>query len=206
MDDIVRKPYQDSGDFPRDQDGGNGSCPPTRRRGRPKGSTGISHKKTITRKETIKNCRRLVEYRALKLTKSILEEEARLAFSDIRELFDEDGNLLPPYLLPRDVAAAVQSFDRIERSIPRGDDEPIVTVTYKYKLWDKSSALERLSRHLGLYRADNEQKPKSNVFQQINLNMSDFTEEELEMLVRLGGKLANNQLSLPEPADVLDIE
>jgi hypothetical protein len=198
MDDIVRKPYQD---------GDNGSRPPARKRGRPKGTTGIPHRRTISRKETIKNCRKLVEYRALKLTRSILEEEARLAFSDIRELFDDDGNLLPPYRLPRDVAAAIQSFDVIERSIPRGNgEEPIVTTTYKYKLWDKSSALERLSRHLGLYRADNEQKPKSNVFQQINLNMSDFTEDELETLVRLGGKIANSQLSLPDPDDVIDIE
>ncbi|HNL91236.1 MAG TPA: hypothetical protein PKH05_19300, partial [Nitrospira sp.] len=33
----------------------------------------------------------------------------------------------------------------------------------KYRFWDKNAALEKAAKHLGLYKADNEQRPETKV-------------------------------------------
>lgn len=205
MDKIVRKAYKQAGGS------GNGNGNGKKKRGRPKiypegkkrGPKG-SHCRTIVRQQVIEDCKALVESHAMNLTKHIMEEEARLAFSDIRGLFNEFGEIVPPHELPDDIARAVKSAKRIERTIPRKDDEPIVIVTWEYQFWDKTTALERMSRHLGLYRADNEQKPKHVSVENLNINMAQFTDEELELLVKLGGKLEGDSLQLP--SEVIEAE
>jgi len=174
-----------------------------KKRGRPKGSYG-KHVKTIVREQIIQDCKALAESRALRLTSRILDEEAHLAFSDIREIFDENGEVLPPHKLPDEVARAVQSVRRIERTVPRKDDDPITIVTFEYKFWDKSSALERLSRHVGLYKADNEQKPSTRInLQKIDINLlKKFSDNELQVLAKLGMQLNDDNVALP---DVIDI-
>jgi hypothetical protein len=42
-----------------------------------------------------------------------LREAARVAYSDIRELFDEHGRLKHPAELSKDFAAAIRSFDKV---------------------------------------------------------------------------------------------
>lgn len=161
------------------------------------------HYKSIVRQQVISDCKALVESSAMNLTKAIMEEEARLAFSDIRGIFDEEGNILPPHLLPEDIARAIRTVKVIERTIPQGQGQPPLTVvSYEYMFWDKGTALERMSRHLGLYRADNEQKPKAVNFKTINVNMAKFSDEELKMLLRLGGKLEGDNLKLPQAIDI----
>ena len=41
----------------------------------------------------------------------IIKEYAKLAFSDIRMLFDEHGNLKLPYVLPDDIAGAISNLE-----------------------------------------------------------------------------------------------
>jgi len=73
----------------------------------------------------------------------VLQEEACLAFSDPRKIYDQDGNLLAPHELPEEVARAVSSFEVIE--LKDGKKK------YKYRCWDKGKSLERIARHLGMY-------------------------------------------------------
>ena len=80
-----------------------------------------------------------------------LREFARIGFSDVRRLFDEDGNLLQVTALDRNTAAAVSSVK--VRQVP-GTDDQIAEV----KFWPKTAALESLSKHLGLFEKDNRQK------------------------------------------------
>jgi len=171
-DDFIRKAFKGNGN-------GNGNGNGTKSRGRPKGSKNKS--KILRLKDETKNsCKELVGYRAQTLTQDILDEETRLAFSDIRGLFFKgDWSLVPPSELPDDVARCISSVQVSVRYIPQGmDAEPIKEVTYKYTFWDKGRALERLSKHLGLYEKDNVQKPPPQVtmiLEQGNVQMALHT-------------------------------
>jgi phage terminase small subunit len=78
----------------------------------------------------------------------VLLEAARLAFSDPRRLFDADGNLKPIAELDDDTAAALASFESVERPIPGGEGK--TEVIRKVKTWSKPEAVTLLARHLGL--------------------------------------------------------
>ena len=82
----------------------------------------------------------------------VLQEEAKLAFQDIGELFGEDGYLLPVNEIPEDARRAIAGIEITERFLPaRQDEEPEKEVKFKYRMCDKGRSLERVSKHLGLY-------------------------------------------------------
>jgi len=87
----------------------------------------------------------------------ILREECRLAYSDLRQIFDGDTTI-PPDKLPEDVARAIGGVEITERVIMGNDGEELMERKYKYKFWDKGRALERISKHLGMYKEHNDQK------------------------------------------------
>jgi len=78
----------------------------------------------------------------------VLEEMRRVAFSDARQFFDKDGNLLPISQLSDDAAAAIASFEILKRNLTAGDDK--VDVLHKIRTCDKNRALENLAKHFGL--------------------------------------------------------
>ena len=77
-----------------------------------------------------------------------LLEIARLAFSDIRQMFDADGNLLPVTKWPAVVSAAVASVEVVKRNVYVGDGK--IDDVIKIRLWDKPKNLEMLAKHLQL--------------------------------------------------------
>jgi phage terminase small subunit len=50
---------------------------------------------------------------------NVLQELARLAFFDVRNLFAPDGSLLPIHKLDRDTAAGIAGFELVEVEIPK---------------------------------------------------------------------------------------
>jgi phage terminase small subunit len=79
-----------------------------------------------------------------------LLEIGRLAFSDIRKAFTDDGRLKPIHELDDDTAAAIAAFDCEELfEYMDGDKSPLGQIK-KYKFWDKLRALEMLAKHYGL--------------------------------------------------------
>ena len=76
----------------------------------------------------------------------VLRHAHHLAVYDVRRLYDEFGESLPPHQLPDDLARIVQGVER------RPDG------SYQYRLPDRNVATERLIKHLGLYEQDNLQK------------------------------------------------
>ncbi len=87
-----------------------------------------------------------------------VRETTRIAFSDPRLFFDDDGHPLPIHELPDDAAHALASFEveSIETKRTRDDDagetiERETTVT-KYKLWSKIDALGQLGKYTGILR------------------------------------------------------
>ena len=96
--------------------------------------------------EAIQIQRTKVSERAEVETVHVVKELARVALSDVRKVFNEDGSVMHPHEFDDAPAAAVASieFD------PEGG--------FKIKLWDKNSAADKLMKHLGGYERDNKQK------------------------------------------------
>lgn len=151
---MERKPYQP---------GGNGGQPEAqqpekKKRGRPKGSKNPNGGRrkghwAIAKETAISECKSWMTANAQRLAKSILMEEGKLAFSDIR--------LIPgcPQDIPDEIAGAISSFEINEDVVKTLDGgEQVIRRRTKYTLWPKGQALERLSRQLGLYERDNAQK------------------------------------------------
>lgn len=82
----------------------------------------------------------------------VLTEVARLGFSDIRKLFNEDGSLLPMNELDDHTAASISSVEIDELFEGSGKDKIQVGFTKKIKLWDKKGSLELLGKYFRLWK------------------------------------------------------
>ena len=91
--------------------------------------------------------------------KRVLEEYAKIAFFDIREIFDVDGGLINVKQLDANNAGAIASIKSSEEWGEDEDGNRVVTGTLKeVKVFDKIRALQDLGKHLGLFEKDNSQK------------------------------------------------
>ena len=82
----------------------------------------------------------------------VLQELARLAFSDIRKAFNDDGTLKLPQELDADTAAALAGIDTTTTKVGGGEeDSPVSITTKKVKIFDKGAALTLAMRHLGMF-------------------------------------------------------
>jgi phage terminase small subunit len=100
--------------------------------------------------EAIRRKRERISMRAEISQTRVLEEEKCIFASNLKDIFNEDGCLIPPQDLPETVARSISSVEVNERWEGKGEDAQPVK-TYKYKFWDKGKSLERVSRHLGMY-------------------------------------------------------
>ena len=95
----------------------------------------------------------------------VVKELARIAFLDIRNAYNDDGELLAIPDMPEDVARAVGGMDiRKVKTWGKGDDEAREEEwAHNIKLIDKKGALELLGRHLKMYTDKVEQTGTLNV-------------------------------------------
>lgn len=85
----------------------------------------------------------------------VLEELARLGFSETRKLFRPTGELLSIVDLDDATAAAIESIEVTRRQVSNGrGGEREVEYTHKVKLWTKNTALGKLAKNLFLYAQD----------------------------------------------------
>jgi hypothetical protein len=99
----------------------------------------------------------------------VLQELASIGFMKIGDVFDRDGNMIPPQQLPAHVQAAVKQIEveskltyqavkrnQLDNSDVDGDDGelpaavPMRTVVTRYRFHDKPAALQMLARHFKL--------------------------------------------------------
>ena len=85
----------------------------------------------------------------LKITPDrVLQEYARIAFFDIRNILDDDGKLLPLNEMDDDSVAAISGVDMQTL----GDADGVIRAeVHKYKIADKLRALEILAKRLKLF-------------------------------------------------------
>jgi hypothetical protein len=76
-----------------------------------------------------------------------LVEMARVAFSNIQELYTEDGKLKPIKDWPEDAARAVKSIESVRGNVDQGDGkyDQVVRIT----LWEKPKSLDSALRKHG---------------------------------------------------------
>lgn len=89
----------------------------------------------------------------------VLDEYAKIAFFDIREVYDVDGGLIHVKQMDDNAAGAIASIKTTEEW--GEDDEGRKTITgaiKEVKVFDKIRALQDLGKHLGLFEKDNDQK------------------------------------------------
>ena len=85
----------------------------------------------------------------------VLEELGRVAFSDIRDLFDDAGNLKPLSDLDKDTAATVAGVQvTSKKGKLKKNGKPSMQYTHRVRQWDKMAALEKLAKHLGMYKEE----------------------------------------------------
>lgn len=68
-----------------------------------------------------------------------------LAFADIRRLYDESGNLLPPQDWPDDIAATIESVETVERKLFEKDEHVGFEYVRKVRRHNRKHALDFLA-------------------------------------------------------------
>jgi phage terminase small subunit len=80
----------------------------------------------------------------------VLQEIARLAFVDMRKLFEADGSVKPIHTLDDDTAAALAGLEVDELYEGLEGERHSIGQTRKFKLWNKTENLKLLAKHLRL--------------------------------------------------------
>ena len=82
---------------------------------------------------------------------------ASVAFHDPRKFFDEKGNLCQITDLEDQTAMSLAGFEVLEEFAGSGENRVHVGYTKKIKISERKGYLDMLMKHLGGYKADNEQ-------------------------------------------------
>jgi len=118
----------------------------------------------------------------------VLKELSRIAFLDVRKLFDENGKLKNIVDLDDDTAAAIAGMDISILTAKKGAEVTIEELTKKIKSIDKNKALELLGRNLSIWHDKLEVK-NTNLNINVNYDFSKLSTEELAQFSNLMKKL-----------------
>lgn len=83
----------------------------------------------------------------------VLQELAKVAFSDLRKVLTTGGALMDAQDWGDDVAGFISSVEVVKKPSGEQDEDgrPIVDHVHKIRAWDKMAALEKLGKHLGMF-------------------------------------------------------
>ncbi len=107
----------------------------------------------------------------------VIAELAKIGFANTQDFVNGNNSILELKHIDRDKTAAVSS---VETTI--SESHEIVTTRTKLRFHDKVQALEKLGRHLGIFKVDNEQAPPPPPPAEIQVNLSHLTFEQLKEL------------------------
>ena len=90
----------------------------------------------------------------------IIREAARVGISDIGNLFDADGHVIPTHRLPHDIRKAIASIKvqhiKVDVEVQEGDERTTTTTTTtqttEFKFWDKLKGLELVGKLKGFMK------------------------------------------------------
>ena len=84
----------------------------------------------------------------------VIQEMGRIAFSDVRKVVGQNGEILDTSQWDDHTAAAVAGMETEKLFEGKGKDRTFVGYTQKIKLWDKNTALGNLAKHFKLLSDD----------------------------------------------------
>lgn len=82
----------------------------------------------------------------------VLNEISKIAFADIRKLYNDNGGLKSIQDLDDTTAGAIISVESLEEFEGYGDDREQIGYTKKIKMADKTKALDMLGRYFGMFK------------------------------------------------------
>lgn len=82
----------------------------------------------------------------------VLQEMARIAFGDVRKLYNDYGGLKNIQDMDDDTAATIQSIESFEEYDGYGNDREKIGDTKKVKLYSKEKALDMLGKYFGMFK------------------------------------------------------
>lgn len=107
--------------------------------------------------EAVAKKRKQLEHETGITRERIVREMARLAFFNVKNMFDDCGNPLPICMLNDDVAAAINGID----VAAIGNNDVGIGQVMKYKIPDKNKSLENLAKMLGYMDRDRTREQNS---------------------------------------------
>lgn len=87
------------------------------------------------------------------LAQKVVDELVKIGFSNVQNYINHSNKIKDLSRIDAKKAAAVSSVKKTVTTI--GGNKKEVT---EFRLWDKTDALEKLGKHLGIFEADNKQK------------------------------------------------
>lgn len=88
----------------------------------------------------------------------ILREAVGIATSDVADLVDDDGDVLPVKQWPKRLRRAVASLKVKPEYRVGKDGREFIGYSKEVRFWDKNAALDKLMRINGMFEKDNEQR------------------------------------------------
>ena len=160
-------------------------------------STAIRHlKRPIVQAEIER--RKAEERERLKMTsEEVLQELAKIGRANVATFVDDKGRVLPPSKWPKEYAGAVAKFSSRTRKTETGS-----VTTREIALHDKMSALNTLSKHLGLIDSKN---PQTSNLMLVNLPMDKLLDMAKEAMTVLDAKVVEPK-ALPPKSDAVEAE
>jgi phage terminase small subunit len=103
-------------------------------------------------RRALEEIRHSVAERAAVQAADVLRLANAMAMANVRNYFNQNGEPLAPHELSEEAAAAVQGVDVVPTKFD-SDGKPTAWA-YRYRLCDKSAAIDKLFRHFGLYEKE----------------------------------------------------
>lgn len=100
-----------------------------------------------------------------------LREAGALAYSDITELYDDEGRPKPMKEWPEWARRSVSSVETLKRNTIAGDG--VQEEVLKIRLWDKPKNLEMLFKHMGLLKETLEHTGKLTLIHELDDGSTD---------------------------------
>lgn len=104
--------------------------------------------KAIEQRPAVKRALHRYAQRAEASADRAIEEFRRIAFMDVRDYFDEEGNLKPMKDLTREQASCIANLQVIKKNAVAGDGK--IDTIYKIDFHDKMEALAFFAKHYRL--------------------------------------------------------
>lgn len=113
----------------------------------------LEQRRQLETEEKEKQIRENVKQVAEKLgltIENVLLEYKKIAFSDIRNVFDDNGKIKHIKDIDESTSAAISSIEIEDITVGKGESATSIGETIKIKRWDKKGALDSICRILGL--------------------------------------------------------